>query len=221
MQGSFFILSLGFIIGLKHAIEADHLIAVTTLVSEHKNPFRSALIGTFWGIGHTTTLFLIGLGVLLLNISIPQNISLFFEMLVGVMLILLGLRAIRGGSYKIHEHKHKHGESEHIHLHHRSHHHAHKRSFIVGMIHGVAGSGALMLLVLATIKSFLLGIYYILLFGLGSIVGMTILSLFIGLPFAFTATRFQLVEKYLRIVAGVISIVFGLSLVYTIAILLY
>ena len=84
----------GIFLGFKHALEADHLTAVMTLVTEHKNSFRAALIGTFWGIGHTTTLFMVGLAVLILKINIPLRLGLGLESLVGIMLVILGIRAL-------------------------------------------------------------------------------------------------------------------------------
>ncbi|MBQ04735.1 urease accessory protein UreH, partial [Candidatus Bathyarchaeota archaeon] len=153
--------------------------------------WKSSLVGIVWGIGHTATLFLVGIIVLFLSISIPQELILSFEFLVGVVILLLGVLVLRSAvTVKIHLHHHSHGDQTHIHLHsHKegdSHHHIH-RSFILGMVHGIAGSGALMLLVLSTVESITAGITYILLFGVGSILGMLILSAVIGLPFIITA----------------------------------
>lgn len=189
MPSLLFTLILGFMLGIKHAFEADHVIAVSTIVSEQRNPFKAALIGTFWGLGHTTTLFIIGIIVLLLKLSIPEKLSLLLEGLVGIMLIILGIRVIIKNNL-LHTHKH------HV-------------SFLVGLIHGVAGSGVLMLLVLSTISSLLEGLYYILLFGLGSVLGMSTMSFIIGVPFLYSASKFPKLEKYLRFGAGVLSILFG------------
>lgn len=209
-------LFLGFLIGLQHAFEADHIVAVSTMVSEEKNPLKSALVGTFWGMGHTTTLFLIGLLVLLFKISIPERLSLFFELVVGLMLIFLGFRLILLKKLT-HHHLHKHGGKEHAHPHiHPSiqHHHQHRRSFFIGGIHGLAGSGALMLLVLSTFRSMVEGVIYIILFGLGSVAGMTFTSTLLGLPLTFSVKKIPKIENYVKNVAGLISIIFGINLVY-------
>lgn len=216
MSTLLFTLFLGFILGIKHAFEADHVIAVSTIVSQQKNPFKASLVGTFWGIGHTTTLFIIGIIVLLLKISIPQKLSVSLEGLVGVMLVILGIRALRKARILLHTHKHEHGEIIHEHLHEEvKSAHRHHVSFFVGFVHGVAGSGVLMLLVLSTIHTLLEGVYYILLFGLGSTFGMSAMSFLIGLPFSYlskpsSSNKFPKVEMYLRIIAGILSIGFGL-----------
>lgn len=199
MPSVFFTLILGFILGIKHAFEADHIIAISTIVTEQKNPIKAALVGTFWGLGHTTTLFIIGVLVLLLKLSIPENISLIFELFVGVMLVILGVRAIKQGRIILHAHR------------------KHHTSFLIGIVHGLAGSGALMILVLSTISSLAQGLYYILLFGLGSTLGMSAMSFLVSLPFIFSASKFPQMEKYLRLIAGTLSILFGLLMVYYIA----
>lgn len=209
-------LGLGFFLGLEHAFEADHMIAVTTMVTEHKNPFKAAMVGAFWGIGHTTTLFLVGILVLLLKVSVSSRLSVSFEFLVAIMLVFLGIRTLMSSCEHLHEHGHDHDGESHIHLH-ASHHHGHrKKSFIIGAIHGMAGSGALMVLVLATVKSTINGLYYILLFGAGSIAGMTMMSMLVGIPFVFSASRFLRAERYLKMTGGVLSICFGLYMGYSI-----
>lgn len=218
MTTPLFTLLFGLFLGIKHAFEADHMIAVTTMVTEQKDPKKAALIGTFWGIGHTTSLFVIGVFVLFLRINIPEKVSLTFELLIGFMLIFLGLRSILQ-SKRIHEHEHTHGDQAHSHLHSSHHpHRHHHRSFLIGSLHGLAGSGALMLLVLATIKNIQQGIFYILIFGFGSIVGMTIMSFIVGLPFIFSSNKFNNVEKWLRIGAGLLSLLFGIYMIYEIGI---
>lgn len=214
-------LVVGFVLGLEHAFEVDHIIAVSTMVSEHKNPFRAALVGTFWGIGHTTTLFVVGLIVLFFKLTIPQKIISSFEFFVGVMLIILGLRVLsHTRREQIHHHSHSHDDFTHTHLHlhpsrHQSYHH-HRHSFVIGAVHGLAGSGALMVLVLSTVRSALTGAYYILIFGIGGVIGMTIMSFVVGLPFIFSVSKFGRVEKALKLVAGTVSIGFGMYLIYTI-----
>lgn len=201
-------LLLGFGLGIKHAFEADHVIAVSTIVSEQKNPLRSALVGTFWGIGHTVTLFVIGLIVLLFKVSIPEYISMSLEFIVGIMLVVLGILTV------FQARKITQTEEEHLDAHAKNKKHTHHKSLIVGSVHGLAGSGALMLLVLSTVSSVMEGIYYVLLFGFGSIIGMSLMSILIGLPFIVSAKTFPNIEKYLRTAAGAVSILFGIYYMY-------
>jgi len=222
------ILASGFVWGLHHALDPDHLVAVSTIVSEHKSVSRSSLVGTFWGVGHTSSLLLISLIVLLLRASIPENIARWMEAPVALMLVALGIttiiRAVRERGWRIHSHTHTHDESSpHTHLHiHLEEEHAHqhrffkigKRPFVVGMVHGVAGSAALTLLVLSTIPSVALGLLYIGVFGVGSIGGMLLMSALIGLPFALTARRYAFINGGIRLVAGAFSIVYGLVLAW-------
>jgi len=222
------ILASGFIWGLHHALDPDHLVAVSTIVSEHKSVSRSSLVGTFWGVGHTSSLLFISLIVLLLRASIPANVARWMEAPVALMLVALGvttiIRAVRERGFRIHSHTHAHDESlphTHLHIHlEKEHVHQHrlfqfgKRPFVVGMVHGVAGSAALTLLVLSTIPSVALGLLYIGVFGVGSIGGMLLMSALIGLPFAFTARRYAFINGGIRLVAGAFSIVYGLVLAW-------
>jgi sulfite exporter TauE/SafE len=222
---SFAILGLGFLLGLKHATEADHLAAVSTIVAERKSLWSSAFIGGIWGLGHTIALFLAGVFVLILNFQISENTERILEFCVGMMLTLLGLNVIRkllkGG--KLHFHAHEHGAREHVHPHihafgHEDEtHHGFKfnpRALLVGMVHGLAGSAALMLLVIPTIESKSVGLLYIVIFGVGSIGGMMLMSFLVGLPFHFTASRFNRFNYILQSVAGLVSIALGLMIIY-------
>ena len=219
-------LTFGFLLGIKHALDADHIVAVSTIVSRSRKLTESAYLGIFWGLGHTLTLLLVGLIVLSFRLTIPAKIALSLEFLVGVVLIILGFSVIRAPFLKkIHFHSHGHDNTKHFHFHfheeetgtneshkrdHEGHKHSHK-SLMVGMVHGLAGSATLMLLVLATVDSVLVGLLYILLFGVGSILGMLVLSSLIGLPFILT--RFSHANKALSFVAGIISIGLGLSII--------
>jgi ABC-type nickel/cobalt efflux system permease component RcnA len=223
-------LGLGFILGLKHALDADHIVAVSTIVSEHKSISKSSLIGTFWGLGHTASLFLIGLVVILLRLTIPPKLALLMEFGVAIMLVLLGVNIVwkffKGS--RIHMHFHEHDGITHSHLHvhegrNEEHKHNHlisfgKKPFLVGLVHGVAGSAALMLLVLATVPTPLAGLIYILVFGIGSIGGMLIMSSLIGLPFVLTASRLVPLNERIKAVAGVMSVAFGIFLGWEIGI---
>lgn len=221
------VLSLGFFLGLKHATEADHLAAVSTIVSERKSLWSSAIVGGIWGLGHTISLFLAGIFVLLLNFQISERNERILEFCVGIMLTLLGLNVLRkllkGG--KLHFHTHEHGEREHTHPHIHAHatadeknsHHGFKfspRALFIGMVHGLAGSAALMLLVIPTIQSQFLGLIYIVIFGVGSIGGMMLMSFLVGLPFHLTASRFNRFNYILQSVAGFVSIAIGLMIIY-------
>jgi ABC-type nickel/cobalt efflux system permease component RcnA len=222
------ILGLGFILGLKHALDADHVVAVSTIVSEHKSLFKSSLIGAFWGLGHTASLFLIGLFVILLRLTIPPKVAMLMELGVAIMLVVLGANIIWKffKKEKIHVHTHEHSGILHTHIHHhdseeeaRHPHHFIRfgsKPFLVGMVHGVAGSAALMLLILTTIPSPLAGLLYIVIFGIGSVGGMLIMSSLISLPFVFTANRFAVINERIRAVAGVSSVTFGLFLAWQI-----
>ncbi|NNE65402.1 MAG: urease accessory protein UreH [Pyrinomonadaceae bacterium] len=219
------ILGFGFVLGLKHAVEADHLAAVSTIVAERKSIIGSALIGGFWGVGHTLSLLVVGALVIFLKLQISESLEAKLEAIVGVMLVILGLNALRKLRSKspIHLHTHEHEGHEHTHIHaheegkeSESHHLARMtpRSVAIGMVHGLAGSAALMLLIVPTIDSSLTGLLYIAVFGLGSIGGMMLMSLIIGLPIHLTAGRFELLNKGMLLVAGLFSCALGLFIVY-------
>jgi sulfite exporter TauE/SafE len=215
---------LGLILGIKHALDADHLVAVSTIVSEHKELKWASLIGAFWGLGHTATLFVVGLLVIGLRVTISPRLALGLEFLVSVMLVVLGANILwrSFGVEKIHLHVHTHNPETHTHFHvhgspEQDHSHTHpfrsmRKPFFVGMVHGLAGSAALMLLVLTTIPSPLGGLAYIVIFGFGSVGGMLILSSMIGLPFILTAQRFSYLNRWIRVIAAVASVLFGLYL---------
>ena len=219
------LLGLGLILGLRHALDPDHIAAVSTIVSESRSVRRSSLIGTCWGLGHTMSLLVAGVLVIALKIQISDRLALWMEFAVALMLILLGLKAVlkplRG--WRIHVHQHAHGGSSHshVHLHRPSEEHAHQhrhlirsgaRPFLVGLVHGMAGSAALMILVLATIPTALAGLIYIAVFGLGSVGGMLIMSSLISLPFILTRQRFNVLSQGLQVAVGLFSLGFGLFL---------
>jgi len=226
------LLAFGFVTGLQHATEADHITAVATLVSKNRRLSKASLLGALWGAGHTLTLFIAGLAVLLLAVSIPTKLALSLEFGVGIMLIILGLSVIRSVRRNAvidsffnmfstkHMHPHAHGNKVHVHPHGHDEEHTHShKSIIVGMIHGMAGSGALMLVVLSTVDSVMSGLAYIALFGIGSVVAMLAVSTAIGLPFVFTANRFGNINRYVRAVAALVSIGLGISVIYEIGFL--
>ena len=227
------ILSLGLIFGLKHATEVDHVVAITTIVSRHRNVFRSAFVGALWGLGHTVSLLAVGVVVLSLRIAIPERISGWLEFGVALMIIGLGVSAlwrVLRSSDEVHLHQHDHDGLHHTHVHFHEqgsrhqpsspapHSHALSRvgwkPVLIGMMHGLAGSGALTLLVLTQIQSTWVGVLYMATFGLGSIVGMLLMSGLIGLPFALTSSKLTHMHRGLQTVAAVLSICFGLWYAY-------
>ncbi len=217
----------GFVLGLQHALDPDHLVAVSTIVSDHKSLGRSSLIGTFWGLGHSLSLLGVGLVIILLRVSIPDNVLPWMEAPVAAMLIALGIgatrRALRERGVQIHTHVHEHGDQphEHVHVHLGDEHdHMHRmfkfgrRPFAIGLVHGFAGSAALTLLVLTRIPSIALGLVYMTVFGLGSIGGMLIMSAVISVPFVLTARRFEAINGVIRLCAGLFSLAFGLMIAW-------
>jgi sulfite exporter TauE/SafE len=167
-------------------------------------------------------LFIVGLIVIGLRVTIPPRLGSGLELLVAAMLVILGLNVLRKsfGPERVHLHTHSHNPETHTHFHvhenpGQDHAHPHpfkamRRPFIVGMVHGLAGSAALMLLVLSTIESPIGGLVYIVIFGLGSVGGMLLLSGIISLPFILTAQRFTVMNRWIRVVAGVASVTFGI-----------
>ncbi len=227
------VLSIGLLFGLKHATEVDHVVAVSTIVSQHKSIFHSALVGGLWGIGHTVSLLVIALVVLTLRVAIPERVSGWLELGVAVMIVCLGISALRRAlrrNREVHLHQHSHDGLSHTHVHFHeketkhapaSHsHHSHAVSnlgwkpVLIGMMHGLAGSGALTLLVLTQISSPLIGFSYVATFGLGSIVGMLLMSGLIGLPFALTSRNLTHVHQGIQTLAAVLSIGFGIWYAY-------
>jgi high-affinity nickel permease len=225
------ILLLGLVTGLRHSIEADHVAAVLSVVaSNQKNIKRASILGAIWGLGHTTSLFIAGLLVLLLAVNISENVSSRLEFGVGIMLIFLGITTFTGwsmgkffkglrdqksSSSSSHKHIHYHNGNvlhSHDHVHDSGHRHGHK-ALIIGMVHGMAGSGALLLAVLSTINSIPLGLAYIAIFGAGSIVGMAGTSTIMGIPFVKLA-NFQKVSLLLRYVAAITTLAIGAGLIY-------
>jgi sulfite exporter TauE/SafE len=213
---------LGFTLGLRHALDPDHIAAVSTLVSESRSVWRSTLVGTSWGLGHTAALLAAGIAVIGLKVTIPESVAHSMEKGVAIMLVLLGARAVqtalRGWTIHRHAHSHVRGAHAHFHVHppgaDNVHQHKHvlafgARPFLVGMVHGLAGSAGLMLLVLSTITSVLAGFAYIIVFGLGSTAGMLLMSGLISVPFVWPVARFPWLVQGLQLVVGFGSILFG------------
>ncbi len=222
MNGSLLVaMGLGFVLGLKHATEADHLVAITTIVSEQRSIWRSGLVGALWGVGHTASLLAAGVLVIILGIAIPDPVAGVLEFLVALMIIFLGSRILYltlRHRTRVHVHTHSHEGHGNAQLHaHGSEHHPRRlsgwRPLVVGMVHGLAGSAVLTLLVLTEVVrdgSRVRGMAYLLVFGIGSIGGMLLMSTLIGLPLVLTTRRFERIEVPMRLVVSISSIAFGL-----------
>ncbi|MDA3856035.1 MAG: urease accessory protein UreH [Candidatus Woesearchaeota archaeon] len=193
----FLFLGIGFLIGIKHAFDADHIVAVNTLLASSKSIFNSLKLGIIWGVGHTITLFFVGFLVLILNITLPQTLALFLEFCVGIMLIILGL----GSFHKKLELGLKSIDTN-------------KKSLGIGMIHGLAGSAALILLILTSIQNNLEGLIYILIFGFGSMIGMFCVSLVLYFLFNKISSN-----NWTPKIAGILSILVGIILIYEVGII--
>jgi len=207
------ILGLGFLLGLRHALDADHVVAVTAIISRSGSIRQASWAGILWGSGHTVTLFIVAAVVLIFKFTIPEPVVLTLEIAVGVMLILLGCNVLRQvWQGKIHWHSHKHdGMNAHSHLHShaktREHRHGHV-SFGMGLVHGLAGSGALVLLALSSASTVYTGMLFVLIFGLGSILGMLVTTTLLALPLH-KAVNSARVHRTIVITSGCASIVVG------------
>lgn len=235
--GALAVLGLGLLFGLKHATEVDHVVAVSTIVSEHRNLLRAAFVGGLWGVGHTASLVVVGVIVLALHIAIPEFVSNWLEFGVALMIIGLGINALtralrRRADVHLHRHTHAGALHQHLHFHGRetehaaidprdesdTHSHAVSRvgfkPLLVGAMHGLAGSGALTVLVLTEIPSATLGFFYLMVFGIGSIFGMLLMSFLVGLPFALSSGRLGKLHYGFQMLAGGLSITFGIWYAY-------
>ena len=247
------ILAIGFLLGMRHATDPDHVIAVSTIVSRERSLSKASLIGAFWGLGHTITIVAVGVPIILFNLVIPPRVGLTMEFAVSLMLILLGILNLTGASQwlsdkfspahpkVVGEHAHLHEHNHHVHYHWHAHvaaaeHHADSlpvptvvekplaklglfhtlRPFFVGVVHGLAGSAAAALLVLATIRNPRWAAFFLLIFGVGTIAGMMLITFALALPFSYAGTRFSWLNRGLITGSGVVSLCFGLFLAYQI-----
>jgi ABC-type nickel/cobalt efflux system permease component RcnA len=260
------LLFLGFFLGMRHATDADHVVAIATIVSRQRTLRGSALIGGAWGVGHTLTILVVGGAIILFGVVIPARVGLAMEFAVGIMLVLLGLLTLTGLGRVIrdaagaragrgmpghghghdhvadgypHDHAHAHGDYVHQHAHaHDSEGHGHRddetplaridrrlggltlyhwlRPLVVGIVHGLAGSAAVALLVLAAVRDPVWAMAYLLLFGAGTILGMMLITTALAAPFAFSRTTLPRFNWQLRVASGLISFGFGLLLIYQI-----
>ena len=221
------ILGLGFVIGLQHAMEADHLAAVASIASRHSGARDIVRHGLTWGLGHTLTLFALGGAAFLLGSAIPDGLAHALEFAVGVMLVGLGAHLLwRLWRSNLHVHVHQHaGDRPHLHVHSHQdeaaphaqsvHGHGHPgfrwRTLFVGLMHGMAGSAALLLLAMTQVKDPARGLAYILVFGLGSMVGMGILSAVIAVPLTLSARFLTWANRGLQVAIGVCTVCLGVA----------
>jgi hypothetical protein len=231
LTGGLTVLAIGFVFGLKHALDADHLVAVSTIVSEKRSAWSASLVGGLWGLGHTASLLIAGFLIIVLRLQVPERLAQWLEFSVAAMIVVLGANLLRtmlrSRGARIELGEHTHGPVTHRHPHvtsvgtpeggmHGSWKGIGRKPFFVGMVHGLAGSAALMLLVLSEIRSPELGLLYILVFGVGSVGGMLIMSTLFSLPYLLLAGRFARIDFGLRVSTGIFSVLFGIYLMYQI-----
>ena len=251
MTSGLAILTIGFLLGMRHATDPDHVIAVSTIVSRERSVVKAGLIGVLWGCGHTITIVAVGAAIILFDMAIPARVGLTMEFSVGLMLILLGVLNLTGAMRWLtqkfspshpkvtgdHAHLHEHNSRMHLHWH--SHglageHHGESvapparlrapfaklgvfhtlRPLFVGIVHGLAGSAAVALLVLSTIRNPRWAVLYLLVFGLGTIAGMMLITAAIALPFSFAGYKFAWLNRGLITASGLVSLAFGLFICY-------
>jgi high-affinity nickel permease len=214
------LLVLGFFIGMRHALEADHVAAVSSLATRSASRSECVRQGVFWGLGHSLTLFLFGSAVLLLDRGLPEKLATALELAVGLMLVVLGLDVLRRlAKERVHFHLHEHENGvRHFHGHSHaaesSHRHRHGRklpvrALVVGLVHGMAGSAALILLTLDNVPNLGSGLLYILLFGAGSIAGMALLSAVIAVPLRYSAAGLARLHLLLHGMIGFATLAIG------------
>ena len=218
------VLGLGFILGLRHALDTDHIAAVSTVLAERPSWRASSVVGLSWGLGHTLVLLLVGAIVLVLQVPIPGPVAVAAELFVGLMLVglggLLGMKLIKE-RWHVHEHHHDGQIHVHLHSHARSGDHRHShwwresvRPLFIGMAHGLAGSAALLLLVVASANSVLEGLIYITVFGCGSILGMLLIGFALSLPLVWSVRLGRPVLLAVQGLASIGSVTLGLWIVY-------
>ncbi|MGH7248526.1 MAG: high-affinity nickel-transport family protein [Pseudomonadota bacterium] len=244
---------LGLALGMRHATDPDHVVAVTTIVAGERRITAASTIGLVWGLGHTLTVLAVGVAIILFKISIPARLGLAMEFAVAIVLILLGVRAAtevlaplsrrlhaaaseRDTDLLVHSHRHSHGALAHAHPHVHGdvssagqHNHLAAatpfavrrpffRAFGVGLVHGLAGSAAIALLVLSAIPDPRWAVIYLIVFGIGTMAGMVLITTAIGLPYAYAARRAARTHRVIAIGSGLLSFGFGLFLAYQIGI---
>lgn len=189
------ILALGFLLGLRHATDADHVVAVSTIVSRERRPLAALAVGAWWGLGHTLTLVSVGGAIVLFGLVVPPRFALALEFSVALMLIVLGALNMQRAFAGV-------GRAWRL------------RPLMVGLVHGLAGSAALALLVLASVHHAGAALLYLGIFSAGTVLGMILLTGALFLPLAAAARRFASLERSLARATGAFSVAFGLFLAY-------
>ena len=246
METRFFsILVMGFLLGLRHATDADHVVAVTAMMARYKKLGRAWILGAFWGLGHTVTIFLVGAAIIVFKVHIAPRVGLALEFLVGVVLVILGVANLKGkglGLISLPGHEHEHDPEHPEHCHEidpvsaqgpHAHWHFHEISFtlidrwihgigifqalravIVGIVHGLAGSAAVALLVLSALPNPRAGIFYLVIFSLGSMMGMMTMSALFEFSVSHLVRRWIGLERFLILGTGALSLLFGIFVIY-------
>jgi hypothetical protein len=191
-------LGLGFVLGMRHATDVDHVAAVTAMAGRERTLRAALSLGTLWGLGHTLTVLVVGGAIVAFGLVVPEPVGLSLELGVAVMLITLGMMNF--------------SRAPHVHA------HAHKvpfaRPVLVGVVHGLAGSAAVALLVLTTVREPLWALAYLVIFGLGTILGMALLTATVAMPLAAATRRFERADRYVVRALGLVSIAVGIGLAY-------
>jgi hypothetical protein len=215
------VLALGFVLGMRHATDADHVVAVTTLVSRERSPRAAIALGALWGLGHSLTLLVVGGAIVVFGLVVPPRLGLSMELSVAVMLIILGTLNLTGAGERLRQGT--------------SHAHAHpspdpasfttsalgvlrrgSRSVLIGVVHGLAGSAAVALLVLTTLDQAAWALAYLGVFGAGTVAGMMLITATMALPLKLAMERFSSAERVMARATGALSLAFGIFLAYRI-----
>jgi hypothetical protein len=209
------ILTLGFFLGLRHATDPDHIVAVSAIASRARSIRAAMWIGASWGFGHTAAILAVGGSIVLFGLVIPPRLGLSMEFSVAIMLVVLGVWNLRGAMRSIGQAAHaaQHGQPAAPVVAQAP---SSVRPFAIGLVHGLAGSAAVALLVLASVTEPAWALFYLALFGTGTVLGMMLLTTALAIPAAATAQRFRNFERGLVRVTGFASVIFGLALVYQI-----
>ncbi len=216
------LLVLGFFLGMRHATDTDHVVAVTTIVTRERTPRAAVGIGALWGLGHTATIVLVGGAIVVFGLVIPPHVGLSMEMSVAAMLVVLGAANLTGALRHI-DHA-AHGSHSAAHLPHPEESSAARplgrllRPLTVGVVHGLAGSAAVALLVLTTVRDVASALVYLAVFGAGTVLGMMLLTTAMAVPLAALGARFGSLDRTMARATGLISIAVGLFLAYQIGV---
>ena len=202
-MGTLTLLGLGFLLGIRHAADPDHVVAVAAIAARYKRVLPAALVGALWGLGHSLTIAVVGGLIIVFNLTVPPRVGLALEFAVGIALTVVGLLNLsgRGGflTASVDSGQLPRG-----------------KAFLLGLVHGLAGSAAVALLVVATVRDPRAAFLYLAIFGLGTLVGMMLITIGFAAPVAVLADRFAWSGKGLRLVTGLLSVAFGLFVMYRI-----